>query len=80
VEKANYGGWAIYPDEGSSHLVIENNVCYNTSSQPYHLHYGREITVRNNIWAFGREGQIAVSRGPGSKTVFPFCGSTTAAQ
>ena len=26
IEKANYGGWAIYPDEGSSHLLIENNI------------------------------------------------------
>ena len=62
VEKANYGGWAIYLDEGSSHIIIEDNVSYNTSSQPHHTHYGRENTLRNNIWAFGREGQIALSR------------------
>lgn len=63
IQKANYGGWAIYPDEGSSHLVIENNVSYNTSSQPFHQHFGRENTVRNNIWAFGAEGVVALSRG-----------------
>jgi len=62
VEKANYGGWAIYLDEGSAHIVVEGNVCYNTSSQPHHTHYGRENILRNNIWAFGREGQIALSR------------------
>ncbi|NLG50252.1 MAG: right-handed parallel beta-helix repeat-containing protein [Chloroflexi bacterium] len=62
VEKWNYGGWAIYPDEGSSHILIENNVCYNTSSQPFHEHYGRENIVRNNIFAFGREGQVRLSR------------------
>ena len=63
IEKANYGGWAIYPDEGSSHILIENNVCYNTSSTVFHQHYGRENIVRNNIWAFGREGMFQLSRG-----------------
>jgi len=62
IEKANYGGWAIYPDEGSSHILIENNVCYDTSSSCFHQHYGRENIVRNNIWAFGREGIVACTR------------------
>ena len=62
IEKANYGGWAIYPDEGSSHLLIENNIGYNTTSSCFHQHYGRENVVRNNIWAFGSEGVIAYTR------------------
>jgi hypothetical protein len=62
IEKWNYGGWAIYPDEGSSHILIENNICYDTSSQPFHQHYGRGNVVRNNIFAFGREGQVALGR------------------
>jgi hypothetical protein len=57
-----YGGWAIYPDEGSAHVIIENNVCYRTSSSVFHQHYGRENIVRNNIWAFGGEGIVALSR------------------
>jgi len=63
IEKANYGGWAIYPDEGSSHILFENNVCYGTSSSVFHQHYGRENIVRNNIFAFGREGMIFYTRG-----------------
>lgn len=62
IEKCNYGGWAIYPDEGSSHLLIENNVCYRTSSTVFNQHYGRENIVRNNIFAFGREGQVSLGR------------------
>jgi len=63
VISSGYGGWGIYPDEGCSHVVIEDNIVYNTSSQSFHLHYGRENAVRNNIWAFAKEGLIAISRG-----------------
>lgn len=56
IRKWNYGGWAIYLDEGSSHITVENNVCYDTNSHVFHQHYGRENVVRNNIWAFGEEG------------------------
>ncbi len=62
IERLNYGGWAIYPDEGSSHLIIENNVCYRTDSQVFHQHYGRENTIRNNLFAFGAEAVTTVSR------------------
>lgn len=58
----NYGGWGIYLDEASSHVVVEGNTVHDTSSQCLHLHYGRENLVRDNLLAFGGEGQIAVSR------------------
>lgn len=62
IEKYCYGGWGIYTDEGSSHILIENNICYRTGSQCFHQHYGRENIVRNNVFAFGREGNVALSR------------------
>ncbi len=62
VAKADYGGWGIYQDEGSSHLVIENNLCYDCASEPYNHHYGHENIVRNNIFAFGGEGVVGVGR------------------
>ncbi|MCC7146673.1 MAG: right-handed parallel beta-helix repeat-containing protein [Phycisphaeraceae bacterium] len=62
VTKLNYGGWCIYPDEGSSHILIENNICYDTNGEIFHQHYGRENIVRNNIFAFGGHAVIAHSR------------------
>lgn len=62
VVKAHYGAWALYTDEGSSHIILEDNVCYRTNGHLFHQHYGRENTVRNNIFAFGAEAATAYSR------------------
>lgn len=55
IKSKTYGGWAIYTDEGARYALIENNICYNTSESPYHQHFGKMNTVRNNIFAFGGE-------------------------
>jgi len=60
--QGGYGGWGIYPDEGSTGQLIEKNLVYNCGSQSFHQHYGRENLVRNNIFAFSGEGQVRVSR------------------
>jgi parallel beta-helix repeat protein len=57
-----YLACGIYPDEGSTGLLIENNIVYQTSWGGLHVHYGRDNIIRNNIFAFGRSAQIHMGR------------------
>ncbi len=56
VDSRGYGGWGIYPDEGSSDILIEFNIVHDTKCEPFSQHYGCNNIVRNNIFAFGRQG------------------------
>lgn len=53
-----YGGWGIYPDEGSGDMLIDDNIVYNTQGAAYFTHYGRDNIARNNIFAFPEQGPI----------------------
>ncbi|MBP6507224.1 MAG: right-handed parallel beta-helix repeat-containing protein [Opitutaceae bacterium] len=58
----DYGGWGIYLDEGTSHLLIEHNLVHDTKDAPFNIHFARENVVRHNIFARGQNALTSVSR------------------
>jgi hypothetical protein len=58
VVRREYGGWGIYPDEGSHDMLIQQNLIYRCQDGALFAHHNHAITAENNIFAFNRTAQV----------------------
>jgi hypothetical protein len=56
------GAWGMYADQASSEIVFENNLVFRTTSGGFHENFGSNNVVRGNVLAFGRDGQVELTK------------------
>ena len=61
VDCYGYGGWGLYPDEGSSEFLIAGNVVLRTAQPAFSMHYGRACLVTGNLLS-SFNGQVNLGR------------------
>lgn len=66
MDSNGYGGEGIYLDNQTGLVDVENNLVYRVSSNPMYTPQGpafpnQASTVRNNIFAYGRVGIVAIN-------------------
>ena len=62
--------WAvgIYLDEGSSGILVTDNLIHRATTHAFHCNYGRENIASNNIFACGMAGHIGRGRSEEHRT------------
>ncbi len=62
VSAADYGGWGIYPDGGTAHVLFEHNWIHDTQSTAFNINWNRDLVVRNNVFARCGDKLIGVGK------------------
>ncbi|MBD3291926.1 MAG: hypothetical protein GF393_03315, partial [Armatimonadia bacterium] len=52
----------IYFDQGTTDLLVENNIVDGCTGSGFIVHYGKDSIVRNNIFAFGKKFGFSLSK------------------
>jgi hypothetical protein len=60
ITKVHYGAWCIYLDAGSSHILVEGNLCHTTEDTIFHQNFGRENLIRNNVFGHAKEAVVSL--------------------
>jgi len=56
-------GRGIYLDQGTAHVLVENNLVYMVNDGAFHQNWGMKNTVRNNIFAIADEYGVITGGG-----------------
>lgn len=69
VTPFHYGGDGLYSDEGSSGVTYDRNEVYNTRTG-YHMHFGYDTVLSNNLFNLTDVGGGGLARGGGDGGVY----------